>query len=200
MYIFMRMNKIVLWSLILVFVLGINIALADEQPEGTPFKAIWNAIANLQTQIDNIQLTPGSSLKVVDANGEEIGYLISYTGTFQDPELRVYDKDLDLFLDYKIASGEFDSRVASNAIYYTTTDCTGTPYLPYFSQYFFFMKYPSAAEQVVLKPDNLVKDIHFNSGSISDTCVEINEEYPVAMSLVEFTLVDYVGPLRIVEQ
>src|SRR3989338_9344902 len=102
MYIFMRMNKIVLWSLILVFVLGINIALADEQPEGTPFKAIWNAIANLQTQIDNIQLTPGSSLKVVDANGEEIGYLISYTGTFQDPELRVYDKDLDLFLDYKI--------------------------------------------------------------------------------------------------
>jgi len=202
----MRMNKIVLWSLILVFVLGINIALADEQPEGTPFKAIWNAIANLQTQINNIQLTPGPqgpagpNLKVVDVSGMEVGYLISYTGTLQDPKLRTYNKELDLFLDYKIASGEFDSRVLSDVIYYATTDCTGTPYLPYFSQYLFLTKYPSSDEQIILKPNHYVEDIHFSSAALNDVCVETDEEYSLAMSLVEFIPINYEGPLRIVEQ
>lgn len=55
----MKMSRIALWSLAFLLVFGINIALAKDQPEGTPFKAIWDAIANLQNQIDNLSGQPG---------------------------------------------------------------------------------------------------------------------------------------------
>jgi hypothetical protein len=51
---------------ILIAAILLEPAMADEQPPGTPFDAIWNeinsiksTIANLQGQINNIQLIPG---------------------------------------------------------------------------------------------------------------------------------------------
>lgn len=61
----MKMSKIVLWSLILTLVLGVNVVLAKGNPND-PLKPIWDAIsalqqqaADLQQQITNIQLIPG---------------------------------------------------------------------------------------------------------------------------------------------
>lgn len=49
-----------LFVLCLAFSLvALNVVLADNKPKGGPFQAIWNAIASLQQQIDNIQLIPG---------------------------------------------------------------------------------------------------------------------------------------------
>jgi len=45
-------------SLALVLI-SVGAVSAKEQPNGQPFKAIWNAIANLQAQISKIKLLPG---------------------------------------------------------------------------------------------------------------------------------------------
>lgn len=41
-----------------IFLLGTAV-IAQSTPEGQPFQAIWDAIQNLQNQIDNIELLPG---------------------------------------------------------------------------------------------------------------------------------------------
>jgi len=49
----------VLGSLFLVALLASGLTFAKETPKGQPFQALRDAIANLQEQIDNIQLLPG---------------------------------------------------------------------------------------------------------------------------------------------
>ena len=53
------MKKAALLSSVIAILLVVNTALAGDNPSGTPFQAIWNAISNLQAQITNIQLIPG---------------------------------------------------------------------------------------------------------------------------------------------
>lgn len=55
----MKINKMVVWGIVLVLFLGVNVVLAKDDPNGTPFRHLWQAIKNLQEQIDNIQLIPG---------------------------------------------------------------------------------------------------------------------------------------------
>jgi hypothetical protein len=50
-----KISKIILWSLAFGLVFSLNVALAKNQPNGTPFKAIWEAIEDLQTQIGGLQ-------------------------------------------------------------------------------------------------------------------------------------------------
>lgn len=49
--------------MVAVFVVGIlvtgTVAYAAEKPNGKPFEVLWDAIVDLQTQIDTIELTPG---------------------------------------------------------------------------------------------------------------------------------------------
>ena len=38
-----------------------SVAFAAEKPNGVPFQAIWDAIGDLQTQVDTIVITPGET-------------------------------------------------------------------------------------------------------------------------------------------
>lgn len=42
-----------------LLLISASTVIASEKPEGNPFKAIWDAVNNLQEQINNIQLLPG---------------------------------------------------------------------------------------------------------------------------------------------
>src|SRR3989344_5579041 len=53
------MKKVAVIGSVIAILLVVNVALAGDNPSGTPFQAIWNAITNLQSQITNIQLIPG---------------------------------------------------------------------------------------------------------------------------------------------
>lgn len=55
-------KKIALLSLVIALLAPIamwSIASADDGPKGKPFRALWDAIADLRTKIANIQLIPG---------------------------------------------------------------------------------------------------------------------------------------------
>src|SRR5689334_15391084 len=52
-----RISKVVLLTTAVALVLSVNVALAAKG--GDPLAVVWTAIADLQHQIDNIQLTPG---------------------------------------------------------------------------------------------------------------------------------------------
>ena len=53
------MKKIVFLAPIIAVLLLVTTVIAKDKPEGNPFQAIWEAIDNLQEQIDNIQ--PGAT-------------------------------------------------------------------------------------------------------------------------------------------
>lgn len=53
------MNKFLYLIGILIILFGVNFVFAKDVPPGEPFKAIWEAIASIQEQINNIELLPG---------------------------------------------------------------------------------------------------------------------------------------------
>jgi len=53
------MNKALIAIVIGVILFGSTLAFAAGRSRGRPFQALWDAIADLQEQIDNIQLIPG---------------------------------------------------------------------------------------------------------------------------------------------
>jgi len=55
----MKKIKLFIPFLVIALLVGVGVATAKDQPQGTPFQAIWDAIAYLQEQIDNIELIPG---------------------------------------------------------------------------------------------------------------------------------------------
>lgn len=55
----MYMKKIILGVTAIAVLFAFNMALAKDQPNGTPFTVLWGAIEGLQTQIDEIELSAG---------------------------------------------------------------------------------------------------------------------------------------------
>ena len=53
------MKKIILGVTAITVLFAFNMALAKNQPNGTPFSALWEAIAGIQTQIDEMVITAG---------------------------------------------------------------------------------------------------------------------------------------------
>jgi len=53
------MKKIIMWSMVAILLFGVNMAIAKNQPNGTPFTALWAAIDDLYTQIGEIELLAG---------------------------------------------------------------------------------------------------------------------------------------------
>ena len=142
----MRFNKFVILGLILVFAFSVNVALAEGQPEGTPFKAIWNAIAGLQQQITDIELLEGpkgdkgdtgdtgpagSGLKIVDATDQEVGVLLDFQDPYSIPDLytfEVWNSSLQKILLVSRSDGSVGSISISEFTFYTSIDCSTTPY------------------------------------------------------------------------
>lgn len=104
---------------------------------------IQNAIADLQsqqanqaTQISNLQNSSSKSLKVYDANGNELGALVNHDG-YADI---IYSSSLKKFVyiadnEYEESTGDNSNTSDTNGIankinplYYQSSDCTGTPY------------------------------------------------------------------------
>ncbi len=95
----------------------------------TALSPIQSAIANLQSQqanqasqISNLQSSIGKSLKVFDANGQELGILVDHTGSYEV----VYSQAINKFISLDELGG-IDGRTGA---YYQSNNCTGTPYEP----------------------------------------------------------------------
>lgn len=57
-----KTTKIALLATVMVLAISISaspLAFADKKDNGNPFQVVWDVIEDLQSQIDNIQLTPG---------------------------------------------------------------------------------------------------------------------------------------------
>ena len=189
------MSKISL-VLLLVLIIGAGIITASTSPEGQPFEAIWEAIQNLQDQVDDIEQQTGTGLKVVDAEGTEVGYLIDH----QVDRLRVFDKNLSLFLNYDL-QGSFSGDIDySNVAYFTTTDCTGIPYFYYYDPYLLFLLTQNGGETSTLyRGVGSPESVELNSIYNSDRCELTGGLSVMGMRLEEFTPPTYVGPLMVVE-
>ncbi len=117
-------------GLISVLLFAGGIAYADSQPNGDPFKAIWDAISNLQNQVKNIQLIPGpqgpmgprgpqgnpgpqglqgiqgpagNSFHLYDANNQDLGMILNselYDGSIT-PHFTTYDSSNGVILEFQ---------------------------------------------------------------------------------------------------
>lgn len=238
----MRMNKIVAWSLLLALVFGVNVALAENQPEGTPFKAIWNAIAGLQEQIDNFVATPGPqgepgspgqdgedgqdgegtpgvqgpsgpSLKVVDANGDLVGYLIdtvtSSASTRPFSSVIVFNDEFGFITSYELDSGDVRVNV-TGSLYYTSDDCSGDAYLssaqwtptnhPYFLWRQKFVRDEFFTYYTADSYSDVEIDFEYNSWRVNsvNSCDTVSDTRPIAIKIHEIPLPATPGPLEIV--
>lgn len=55
----MKKIKLFIPLLVIALLMGVGVATAKDQPQGAPFQVLWDAMAYLQEQIDNIELVPG---------------------------------------------------------------------------------------------------------------------------------------------
>lgn len=214
----MKISKLLAWSIILVLVLGINIALAKDS--GNPFNTLWQAIAYLQEQIDDIELIPGPpgqqgepgpigpSLKVVDDNDQDLGLLVNVDANANTSAryFTTYISESDFLIRFKQAKtiDNFTIKVTirQEAVYYLEPNCNGNPYArnSYFSPSGFksysgnrFFRYTDDTG-ASLQSESYLRENGCINGVYSDTLLYLVEEitppfsYPVS------------GPLRIVEQ
>lgn len=143
------MKKTILLSSIVVFLITISVA---QGSKSSPWDEVWNAIAGLQEQIDNLILTPGpegpqgdpgpqgpagKSLHVFDKNNQDLGHLldVKITATNQDiwspSEYYTYLPDLNVISRFRAnednSSAEF--KVLNKTAYFEEENCTGEPYV-----------------------------------------------------------------------
>lgn len=243
----MKINKIAIWSAALMLLLGINAVLAKDQPDGAPFEAIWKAIKNLQEQINNIQLIPGSpgptgppgpqglqgelglqgppgpigprgepgpaglNLKVVDANGDEVGYLLSINGKENVQAVGIFNTNLNLITSYFLYSGEVwdgdtENRFGEELVY-KSSDCTGEPYSMYLNNPYLLVGIGPGDDRHYYKADgynDIIKNFTFNSitnyPGRPASCRTTSIILPTAAKVHQIPRPDAVGPLSIIEQ
>ncbi len=134
-------------SLFLVGLISLRVISANNEPNGNPFQAILDAIAeiqaNLQEQISNIQLTPGPqgpqgeqgphgspapAIKVVDANGTLIGYPVEFDSAGSREAFVVYDPTLRALERPNVLSGQIGGIGEPVQLQYATPVCSGQVY------------------------------------------------------------------------
>ena len=132
------MKKYIISFTIIFLLLG-TVTLAKSNPEGQPFQIVWEAINYLQEQIDNIELIPGppgpqgsqgeqglpgTSLKVIDANNNEVGI---YLGVRNLTNYEVWIKELNLATLIDMRLMEINTETVSSATLYEELNCEGYP-------------------------------------------------------------------------
>ncbi len=126
------MKKVIIGVCAVVIILSAGMAKAISiTPEDLygPLEPVWRAMDNLQKQIKDIRLTPGPqgepgpagpSLKVYDANDQEIGLLISYEGDFAS----IWENNTQKLIKINMLNGE--SPIEHNGVtYYSNDNCDG---------------------------------------------------------------------------
>ncbi len=204
-----------------VFLLAFSIFAIAEKDDvneyGKPFQLIWQAIENLQEQVNNLVErvdsigSGGKRLMVVDANGEDVGYLIDYTTMLTNEDniiMRVYDPKLNLFLHYSY-NGQNEHDYNSQMdwdFYYTEEGCSGEKYASIGNPYTIFYGPDQLFYRSIGEVGYNVPTKSYQNGPDSSTCHPHENDPPYervlsfAMKIEEFTPPTYVGPLHLVEK
>jgi len=126
------MKKLILGVAALSLITTSGIALAGPE-DAVPFRALYDAVANLQAQIDSITLTAGpkgdtgdkgdtgqdgNTLHYQDATGNDLGILL-LRGSLWDPTNEVFFR---IDGNGAIAGGD------DATIFFSGINCTGTPF------------------------------------------------------------------------
>lgn len=237
------MKKIIAITVISAFFLIANIASAVKivpikyEPFPGPFTKVWEAINRLKSEvaklwdaIENIELTPGPAgpqgeqgpsgpvgptggLKVIDADGKKVGYIINFdydminsptvpgTEKFDKIDIiRVFDTNISKFSAYKMYDGSFWDKypLLNDTLYFESEDCSSPPYS-------LFVKTPYILERFgskVYSPKNwadIKEEKRFKSAikiETPDYCRPMDETW-FAAEMEEVTIPIYKGPLSI---
>ena len=145
----MKTRSMVIAGLILTLVLGVNIALAKDEPNGGPFQALWDAIESIESTPgpqgeqgdpgpagqdgedgaggedgqDGAQGPEGPSgdvLHLHDADNTDLGILVGIGGNFQ-----VFEPSTEVIVEIDRANGNLNG---GGAIYFEGADCTSVPF------------------------------------------------------------------------
>ncbi len=220
----MKMSRIVLLVTALALVLSINVVFAAKGGNN-PLDAVWAAIADLQQQITNIQLIPGPqgiqgiqgepgqdglpgeqgpvgsagpSLKVVDANGTEVGLLISIEGD----NLSVWSRELIIHLIINAGTGNYSIPGITGDTYYESSDCSGTPMIEASLFEVFSIASNNKYGWITVEVINVRDGAQAYSvwSAPNNQCQSSGEFLSPAAEIGPFTPPTFVGPLRVVEQ
>jgi hypothetical protein len=74
-----------------------------------------------------LQGEPGKSLKVVDANGDEVGYFLGRNWN-NNSQIDVFNSNLNLWLSYEIHTAIMRGWISAGTFYYESNNCSGDPY------------------------------------------------------------------------
>ena len=144
----------------------------------------------------------GPSLKVIDDNGVEVGYLVELVDTgISAREPFVFDTNVNKFIRYDYYTGQ-PYLTSVQSLLFTSTDCTGTALIHGLNNPYAALKHqgtglvyaPSDYSDIFTAPVTIRSELDDNlicqpsSGQVVGAKI-----YPVDMP-------SYVGPLRIVEQ
>jgi len=179
-------------------------------------------ICDLSHRIDAIPEGPqgppgptGPSLKVVDADGSAVGYLLEmFSGewpTEYKPFVHVFNTELNLVLPVYYHNGQIARRSNSKALWrfdtlhYESADCTGDAYILHMSvpYYLVTMNGPGGSTAHFRADD--YNDIKQNFHALSKNrplypgCEAVNATYTHAAKVHEIDPPSFVGPLRIIE-
>lgn len=140
---------------------------------------------------------PGKSLKVLDSEDNEVGYLIDLPSDF--PYVTVFNESLELGLSFSLTSGELSTESPNSylsSVYYKTDDCSGDIYLD---------RHYSPYSIIVVNYSDYYKVDNLDSGTLKSykssvgECVSVNYSGDITR-LTEIEKPIFEGPLRIVEQ
>jgi len=183
------MKKTIIAVSAIVLLLAVNVVVAKDNPNGAPFSAIWDAIENIQEQIDELvvgggeqgppgedgedgvdglncwdldgdgeqdldedinedgnfnaldckgegvegvpgpQGPAGLSLKVVDSNSDEVGFLINAGSSSSDLEIVVFNTSVNKLVKYNYFTGQ-PLNTSVQMLYFESADCSGTALTP----------------------------------------------------------------------
>ena len=178
----------------------------DPGPQGPQGEQGEQGPQGIQGPEGPIGLT-GPSLKVVDANGEEVGYLLDFNTGYNESWVTVFNTELNFAfsINFNGLLKTENPTITLTRLYYKTTDCSGDPYYTHIATpYNFIIKrlsYPPYYEyykveslddyetnvevySYIDEQNNCIQEYHFTS---------ITRLTPIPQPI-------FPGPLSIIEQ
>lgn len=141
----------------------------------------------------------GPSLKVVDAEGTEVGYLMGHTSTFYS-DLEVFDTNLEKFVRYTYHTAEVRGVMETVGLTYASSDCSGQPILTEVNTP--YMMYRFIGDNTVYAPydtDDMMWSVTIHSiRDYTGDCIQFTSSALTGVRVYPVDLPRYTPPLRIV--
>lgn len=161
------------------------------------------------------QGSSGSSLKVYDATGLLIGYMLGWkdrSPTADAPGVvTLFDSNIDKILYLNVLNGKPVSEgegfntvwlgLSYSDVSYTSNDCTGPALLPLNNQYDVLAFGADWNDLLTMKPGSQISSVvnvrsYFEKGTLA--CQRSNDTFLAVTEVVPIVLPEYVGPLSII--